>query len=243
MDPYGSGSWGAHHPGLPQGAPHWCERPGRSQDTGCQGSMRECPVTLRRTMDECQGPIRRNLVDPDCGSRRNLVEECGSRRNLVDDCGSRRNLVDDCGSRRNLVMEPDCGSLRRNLEMEPQCGSLRHIDGSCGSLRQIDPCGSLRQIDPEQIERCPSSMRIDCRGSLRHISESGCPGSLRQLADPGCHGSLRQLDSPYHHMTCPVHSPFRYRFANGGPEFFSHHQVKIFKNYFILCLLLVCLEE
>lgn len=215
MDPYGSGSWGPHHPGA-QGAPHWCDRPGRSQDPGCPGSMRglnECQGTLRRNLDEC-GTLRRNLVDPDCGSRR------------------------------NLVMEPDCGSLRRNLEMEPQCGSLRHIEGSCGSLRQIDPCGSLRQMDPDQIERCASSMRqMDsvCRGSMRHISESGCPGSLRQLADPGCHGSLRQLDSPYHHVTCPVHSPFRYRFTNGGPEFFGHHQVYKNLNNIYLVIRLLCL--
>lgn len=57
-------------------------------------------------------------------------------------------------------------------------------------------------------------------------SFSGLGGGREVLAGAplgGCHsGSLRQLDSPYH-VTCPVHSPYRYRFANGGPEFYGHH--------------------
>lgn len=40
-------------------------------------------------------------------------------------------------------------------------------------------------------------------------------------------GPLRQAaDSPFH-ATCPVHSPFRFRFVNGGPDFHLHHQHQV----------------
>jgi hypothetical protein len=29
------------------------------------------------------------------------------------------------------------------------------------------------------------------------------------------------MDSPYR-ITCPVHSPYRFRFANGGPDYYGH---------------------
>lgn len=128
----------------------------------------------------------------------------------------------------SLSLRMDCNPMRQidPLRAMESCSSLRQMEGcsmrpmdSC-SLRQMDSCSSLRQM---QMEEC--SMRpVDCRGSLRHIPEA-CPAQIRQLAEPpGCHGSLRQLDSPFH-PTCPVHSPFRFRFANGGPEYYTHHQV------------------
>lgn len=45
-------------------------------------------------------------------------------------------------------------------------------------------------------------------------------------------GSRREItsDSPYHHVTCPVHSPFRYRYANGGPDYYDQHQVIFIYN-------------
>lgn len=37
--------------------------------------------------------------------------------------------------------------------------------------------------------------------------------------------AFRQVDSPFH-ATCPVHSPFRFRYINGGPDYYPpHHQV------------------
>ncbi|GJQ72707.1 hypothetical protein Trydic_g1364 [Trypoxylus dichotomus] len=38
-------------------------------------------------------------------------------------------------------------------------------------------------------------------------------------------GPYRQVESPFH-ASCPVHSPFRFRYINGGPEYYHHsHQV------------------
>lgn len=118
LDPYGSGSWGPqsgpphshhqHHPSPGASSmPHWCERPGRSQDPPALG-----------------------------GSLGGSFAALGSGREV--------------------------------LSGAPLGGG---IGGALGS----------------------------------------CPG-----------GSLRQLDSPYH-VTCPVHSPYRFRFANGGPEYYGHH--------------------
>lgn len=174
----------------------------------------------------CERPGRSTDPEriPQCpGSLRQLNECPGGLR----DCSSLRQM-DTCG----LRQMDSCSSLRQmeSCNRMDSCGSLRQMD-SCGSLRQMDSCASLRQID-----ECPGSLRhldTPCRGSLRHIPET-CPGPIRQLADPGCHGSLRQLDSPFQ-MSCPVHSPYRFRFANGGPEYYSHHQV--FQSMFSISLI------
>lgn len=116
------------------------------------------------------------------------------------------------------------------LDCGPTVSSLRHLD-SCGSLRHLGSCASLRHAD----DCAQRGMPGDCRpGSLRHLPDCQAPGaylgSLRHIPDcqpPGYHGSLRQLDSPFH-PTCPVHSPFRFRCANGGPEYYGLHQVLIF---------------
>ncbi|PSN33566.1 hypothetical protein C0J52_28060 [Blattella germanica] len=42
------------------------------------------------------------------------------------------------------------------------------------------------------------------------------PGS--SSSTPGPHPVV---DSPYR-ITCPVHSPYRFRFANGGPDYYGH---------------------
>lgn len=197
---------------------HWCDRSGRPQQVtelpphvppppGHHASPRECAVAScgsMRTIDACGRQIDQCGRQIDCGSR--SIDSCGRG---IEGCGQ---TIDGCGSLRQM----------------DSCSSLRQFD-SCASLRQIDSCSSLRQT----VDDCCGRQPIECPrlagSSLRHIPEASCApvgGSLRQLAaEPGYHGSLRQLDSPYH-LTCPVHSPFRFRYANGGPDFFGHHQVK-----------------
>ena len=48
-------------------------------------------------------------------------------------------------------------------------------------------------------------------------------------------GPLRQVDSPFH-AACPVHSPFRFRFVNGGPDYHHpHHQVMNYSRRVFAC--------
>ncbi|KAF5281079.1 hypothetical protein FQR65_LT14854 [Abscondita terminalis] len=50
------------------------------------------------------------------------------------------------------------------------------------------------------------------------------PGRSSDPVTPIGGPPLRQVDSPFH-ATCPVHSPFRFRYVNGGPDYYSHHQI------------------
>lgn len=61
------------------------------------------------------------------------------------------------------------------------------------------------------------------RGPLRW---SDRPGRSSDPVTP-VGGPIRQVDSPFH-ASCPVHSPFRFRLVNGGPDFhqmYHPHQV------------------
>lgn len=107
----------------------------------------------------------------------------------------------------------------------PSC--VAHAPGGATARSRevsIQSGGSLRQVASQ-----PPASKLDPYGGLGTPSH-GLPAAwgprwvpvAMPMAQSIGHSHAHAQEGPYR-ITCPVHSPYRYRFLNGAPDFYGHH--------------------
>ena len=228
MDPYGWRSQGHAGGGVP---PQRCwERSCRSTDPS---PMRPIGHDMRSTETMRSLESMRSM---DSMNRQPDSVHSMDMRSSMEHRQSRS--IESIRSMEHPRMDPPSSSASmRNLDhyqvraMEHPCRLVDHVPRFVEHRSHETYPGRPGHCEPplcRSLDHCVRAINYSCR-SLDHAPARPLPMDS-VIYSPHSHPPSRlPMESPYR-FTCPVHSPFRFRFPNGD---FHSHQVHIF--YIFLC--------